>query len=77
VENVRYLPVVTPEYVHEEYEELPRVEALARLYELRDGYGKLGAQARARTVSEQHMAEYGHFLRSGCCADQPPTDAAA
>jgi hypothetical protein len=58
------------------YEQLPRVEALARLYELRERLGQCEALARALTVSERHRQRYGHDLRSGCCREQPSGDSA-
>lgn len=52
-------------------EELPREEALVRLYELRDSYGRHAATLQAHGAMREHVEQYGHLLRQGCCAEQP------
>lgn len=54
----------------DQYEELPRQEALVRLYELRDRIDKamqLRGVLNPRSESERHLQEYGHRLAFGCC----------
>lgn len=52
------------------FEELPREEALVRLYELRDRIDKAIASRgvlNPRSESERHRQERGHALAFGCC----------
>jgi hypothetical protein len=61
---------VDNETEHDDVADLtPPIEALARLYELRDRYGLAWAsELRPTTESERHRAAHGHPLRFGCCA---------
>ena len=57
----------------DEYQELPRQEALVRLYELRDRLDKAIASRgvlNPRSEAERHRQEHGHTLAFGCCASQ-------
>ncbi len=52
------------------YEQLPRQEALVRLYELRDRIDKalqLRGVLNPCSESERHLKEHGHRLAFGCC----------
>lgn len=52
------------------HQELPREEALVRLYELRDRIEKSIASRgvlNPRSESERHRQEHGHALAFGCC----------
>lgn len=53
-----------------DYEQLPREEALRRLYALIDMLGLVRAsQLKPTTEFERHRAEFGHALRFGCCRE--------
>jgi hypothetical protein len=59
-----------PDETTEEYEQLPRADVLAKLYELRD---QVESAIRQRGVhnpaseSERHYVIHGHRLAHGCC----------
>jgi hypothetical protein len=69
---------VLPEETTEEYEQLPRAEVLAKLYELRD---QVESAIRKRGVhnpaseSERHYVIHGHRLEHGCCRNRPASPA--
>ena len=54
------------------YEQLPRQEALIRLYELRDSIDRL-LQRRGvlnpHSEAERHLVTHGHRLAFGCCRE--------
>jgi hypothetical protein len=57
---------------------LPDEEALVRLYELVERFGRQDpAHLRPKSESERHRASHGHLLRFGCCATPAEAEAEA